>query len=248
MPALDPEPARPRPRVARPVTVAGERVELLLEGVAFLPDERMLIVADLHLEKGSSYAARGLFLPPYDTIATLNALKTLVDRLNPLTIVSLGDGFHDRTGGERLSDDARALLGAIMRGRTFLWITGNHDPVITGDVGGEVVDDVAIRRLTLRHEPRPREALEAGSGEGVGEMAGHLHPAARVPTRARAVRRRCFVGDERRLILPAFGAYTGGLNVLDPAFRPLFAKRGFTVHLCGDDAVYAFPGRVLIGD
>lgn len=244
MPALDPEPTPAMKRGPRAVVVAGERVELLVEGAVFLPDERALVVADLHLEKGSSYAARGLFLPPYDTIATLNALKTLVDRLNPRLIVSLGDGFHDRTGGERLSDAARARLADIMAGRTFLWITGNHDPVITGDVGGEVVDEHVIRRVVLRHEPRPREAL----ADGEGEMAGHLHPAARVPTRARAVRRRCFIGDERRLILPAFGAYTGGLNVLDPAFRPLFAKRGFTVHLCGDGTIYAFPGRVLMGD
>lgn len=223
---------------AAEIAINGAAVLLDLSGALLLPDEGTLLVADLHLEKGSSFARRGQFLPPYDTRATLANLAEVIARLAPRRVVALGDSFHDTDGPDRLPADDAAALRALQMGRDWIWITGNHDTTLPPELGGEVVADLSIAGLTLCHEPR------AGSS---GWIAGHLHPVGKVAMRGRAVRRRCFVGDGTRLVMPAFGAYAGGLNVCDAAFKPLFPE-GFTAHLLGDSRIFTIGRTMLCRD
>jgi DNA ligase-associated metallophosphoesterase len=183
-------------------------------GALWLQGSRALIAGDLHLEKGSAYASRGQMLPPYDTRDTLNRLSAEVEATDPAIVVFLGDTLHDGGAQERIARDDILHLAAIARGRTLLWVVGNHDPDGPGELPGEAVDELLLEGLILRHEPLP--------GDRPGEVSGHLHPCARVVGAGRSVRRRCFVTDGRRLILPAFGAYAGGLNIRDEAFAGLF--------------------------
>ena len=217
------------------VTVNGERLVLDASGAAFWPAEAMLIVADLHLEKGSSYARDRQFLPPYDTAATLARLAAAAARFRPQRILALGDSFHDPDAAERLGAGARAALAAL--DAHFLWIAGNHDPRPPAWLGGTVAAEWSRRGLTFRHEPR--------AGCVPGEIAGHLHPCARVAKWGRSVRRRCFAADGRRMVLPAFGAYAGGLDVGETAIASLFGER-FHAFMLGESRVYAIP-RVQAG-
>ena len=200
-------------------------------GALYWPDERLLVVADLHLEKGSSFASRGVLLPPYDTAATLGHLGHLTARYAPRLVIALGDSFHDGGGAGRMSEPDRTALAALQRGRDWLWIAGNHDPAPAAGIGGRFADMLALGPLTSRHEP---SAVASD-----GEIAGHLHPQARVARRGRALSRRCFAANARRLIMPAFGAYTGGLNVRDGAIAMLFGTLDFTAHMLGDSRLYA---------
>ncbi len=232
------------------VTVASERVagaELSLAGQAcvldasgalYLPEDRVLVVADLHLEKGSSLARRGSMLPPYDTGATLARLAEVVDHYRPDEVVALGDSFHDRRGPDRLLALDRAALAGLVEGCRWTWVVGNHDPVLPEALGGRVASDTAIGSLVLRHHPRTGEARE---------LAGHLHPVAKVVLHGRGVRARAFLTDGERCVLPAFGAYAGGLNACDPAFAPLF-PRGFTAHVIGRSRMFAIARSVLCRD
>ncbi|MGX9978823.1 ligase-associated DNA damage response endonuclease PdeM [Methylobacterium fujisawaense] len=220
--------------------LAGETLVLDLCGGLWLPEHRTLIVSDLHLEKGSSYAARsGQFLPPYDTRETLACLHEAVARHEPARVVALGDSFHDARGPERLEPGDRALVAALQEGRDWVWIAGNHDAAVNEEVGGRYADALTLGGLVLRHEPSPEPVP--------GEIAGHLHPCGKVAMRGRAVRRRCFVTDGTRLVMPAFGAYAGGLNVRDKAIEGLFPK-GFTAHLLGDGRVFAIGRAQLARD
>jgi DNA ligase-associated metallophosphoesterase len=222
------------------LTLAGEILALDLCGGLWLGAHRTLIVSDLHLEKGSAFAARsGQFLPPYDTRETLACLHEVVVRLDPARVVALGDSFHDARGPERMEPGDRAMVAALQEGRDWVWISGNHDHAVTEGVGGRYAETLALGGLTLRHEPTA-DAPE-------GEVAGHLHPCGKVAMRGRAVRRRCFVTDGKRLIMPAFGAYAGGLNVRNPVFEPLFPA-GFTAHLLGDGRVFAIGKAMLSKD
>lgn len=225
------EPARQVPEIPQTtlVGIMGVMIEALAEGALWWADERLLVVADLHLEKGSAYAARGQLLPPYDTRETLARLQVLIERLRPATVVALGDSFHDVEGPSRMASADRGALAELQQGRDWMWIAGNHDPAAPQSLSGDHADSLAIGRVVLRHEP--------STGPAAGEIAGHLHPAARVAGRGRSVRRRCFVGDGERLVMPAFGAYTGGLNVFDGAFAALFA-RAPTAYVLGNDRVY----------
>lgn len=205
-------------------------------GAAIEPATGTLIVADLHFEKGSALARRGRLLPPYDTRATLTRLAALIARWQPRRIVALGDSFHDGGAGERIAVADLALLAALMHGRDWIWVRGNHDPEPPALCGGETADEVRIGALVLRHQPE---------GESAGEICGHFHPKASLRLRAgRLVSGRCFAGDGRRLVLPAFGAYTGGLDVLDPALRGLF-RGDFAVILISRDRLYRFSSTRL---
>ncbi|SFU32759.1 putative phosphoesterase [Methylobacterium sp. 174MFSha1.1] len=219
------------------VTLAGETLALDLSGGLWLPEHRTLVVSDLHLEKGSAFAARsGQFLPPYDTRETLASLHEAVARLDPACVVCLGDSFHDAQGPARLAVEDRALIAALQEGRDWVWITGNHDRAIQDGIGGRFADILTVGGLTLRHEPAARPE--------VGEVAGHYHPVGKVAMRGRAVRRRCFVLDATRLVMPAFGSLTGGLNVRSETFDGLFPG-GFTAHLIGDGRVFAIARTML---
>ena len=206
------------PSVCGGLRIALSNVEVMLRwsGALWLERESTLVVADLHFEKGSSYAARfGQMLPPYDTRETLDRLDREIALLAPERLVFLGDSFHDGDGEARLAADDYRRLEGLALGRELVWAVGNHDADGPKALPGEVIDEAEVSGLTLRHEPLP--------GVQLGEVAGHLHPAARVSSGRATVRRRCFVTDGQRLVLPAFGAFTGGLNILDEAFSNLFA-------------------------
>lgn len=216
--------------------IAGASLRLDPSGAVYWPDMRTLIVADLHLEKGSAFARRGVFLPPYDTSATLTRLNELCVNYRPEQIIALGDSFHDREGPSRLLPEDRALLDRLNARHAFVWIAGNHDGLNAPSLGGVAMETYPLGPLTFRHDPR-------GTG-AQGEISGHLHPCARIVWRGRSLRRRCFVSDGDRLILPAFGAFTGGLDIFDRAFYGLFAHRA-TAWLLGERAVHAFALHAL---
>lgn len=207
-------------------------------GALYWPEHRLLAVADLHLEKGSSFAARGQMLPPYDTATTLARLSVLIADYSPRCVVSLGDSFHDGGGPTRLGDKDRDTLTRLQRGRDWIWITGNHDPEPAEGIGGVFQETLKIDALTFRHLPKG----------GSGEVSGHLHPVARIAHRGRAVSRRCFAADATRLVLPAFGAFTGGLNVRDAAFADLFGTLAFKAYLLGESRIYSFTAKRCLPD
>ncbi len=217
------------------IKINGEALVPLPMGAAYWPAREALLVADLHFEKGSSFARRGVMLPPYDTRTTLKRLAALCREHRPAVVISLGDAFHDRGAEARMDDEDAERLANLVAAHDWLWILGNHDPAPPKRFAGRVERAARIGGLFLTHEP------EATCEPG--EVAGHLHPCARVMTGSKTLRRRCFVGDGRRLVLPAFGAYTGGLNVLDEAFAPLFAAR--TAWVMGTDGVYLFTEEAL---
>jgi DNA ligase-associated metallophosphoesterase len=213
--------------------LAGERLLLDPHGALVWPAERLLAVADLHFEKGSSAARHGSLLPPWDTRATLDRLAALIRRHAPRCVVALGDSFHDPHASGRLHhadiERLRALTGAVER---FVWVRGNHDPRPPDSVDGEWRPMFQAGPLLFRHE--------AARGAGPGEVSGHYHPKAQVPVRGAMVTRPCFVCDASRLMLPALGAYAGGLDVRSPAIRRLFS-RGAKVFLLGRDRLFGFP-------
>lgn len=218
-----------------PLHMAGERIMLCPLGVALWPARATLVAADLHLEKGSHFAARGRMLPPYDTRATLELLQRALRRHAPRRVILLGDSFHDAGGAARLPAEEAALLARLMAGRELVWVLGNHDPTPPAGLPGSATAELAEGPLVFRHIASPTLPRH-----GVGEVSGHFHPKARVPTRAGEVTRPCFLGDGRRLILPALGAYAGGLDASDAAFAPLF-PRGARAFLLGPDRLHSLP-------
>ena len=218
------------------IAVAGVTFAADPAGALYWPERGLLAVADLHLEKGSSYAARGMLLPPYDTAATISRLARLIGYYAPRVVVAVGDSFHDSKGPARLSREDRASLKGLQRGCDWIWLAGNHDPDPAPDIGGRFLDTMTLSGVNFRHEPNGAPA----------QIAGHLHPVARVSHSGRAVSRRCFASDGQRMVLPAFGAFTGGLNVRSGAFADVFDTLDFTCHLLGEGRLYAFAaGRCL---
>jgi len=187
---------------------SGHELLALPQGALFWPARRALLVADLHLEKASWFASGGQMLPPYDSIATLADLGTLAAATAAEEIWCLGDSFHDRDGCDRLPERARAMLTALTATTRWTWIVGNHDPALSDPCGGAIADEAVIDGLVLRHEADPTEARP--------ELSGHFHPKLRISHRGRQVSRRCFIATETKLILPAFGALTGGLDARHP--------------------------------
>lgn len=207
-------------------------------GALFWPSERLLVVSDLHFEKGSAMAARGHgLLPPYDTLETLNRIERLLQHFTPKRLICLGDSFHDMSAADRLSSKELERLKAISAAQDTIWIEGNHDPHPPAEIGGTVASEIAIGPLVFRH--LPSEGRQAQ-----GEVAGHLHPKARIRRRGRSVSARCFATDGARAIMPAFGAYTGGLDVTDRAFRGLF-RGNFHAWMMLPEKVYAVHASKL---
>jgi DNA ligase-associated metallophosphoesterase len=228
--------------------LAGKRPPIRLAGDSFLPvaagalyweSEDTLLVADLHLEKGAAFAARGMMLPPYDTRSTLQRLAACLDHFSPRRVVALGDSFHRSELAGRLSADDREELAALQQGRDWYWILGNHDPDLPESIGGFVCRSLVIGGITLCHQPSLSRAPE---------IAGHLHPVARIARRGEGIRRKCFATDGHRLVMPAFGAYAGGLNVLDEAFSPLFHWHLMEAWLTGRTSVYPLQASLLLPD
>jgi DNA ligase-associated metallophosphoesterase len=200
----------------------GAALEALPDGVLWWPAEQVLAVADLHLEKASSYAGAGLFLPPYDSVAAVERLAMVIEQLRPAIVVALGDSFHDAGAEDRLPAAARERLAAMAGGRTWIWLEGNHDPEPAAGQPRRGFPEWGAGAFVLCHRPPAGRA---------GEVAGHLHPKVRVSARGRSLGGRCFVTDGRQLVLPAFGALAGGLDARDDAVRSLFAGRPFALLL-----------------
>lgn len=192
-----------------PFSFGGHEWCALAQGALFWPARRALLVADLHFEKASWFAIRGQMLPPYDTLATLAELEALVAATGARELWCLGDSFHDSDGCERLSDDAQAILHRLATAIEWTWITGNHDPALVDRCGGTVIDEAVVDGVVLRHEAAPTERRP--------ELSGHFHPKLRVRVRGKLIQRRCFVATATKLVLPAFGALTGGLDAAHPA-------------------------------
>lgn len=218
--------------------VRGEMLTPLPVGALWWSAQRTLIVSDLHFEKGSSFAAAGQLIPPYDTSATLAEIESLVEAYRPERIISLGDSFHDSDAEWRMVDRDAARIKALTSATDWIWVEGNHDPDPPKELGGRAAKVLRLNDLVFRHEP---------TGE-IGEIAGHLHPCAKVLSRVRSLRRSCFVTDGQRLIMPALGAFTGGLNVLDEAYAPCFPDGGMMVFAMTRDAVIPISNKRLIPD
>lgn len=196
-----------------PFRFGGQHWQALSEGALYWHERNALIVADLHLEKASAYAARGRMLPPYDSIATLAALDAALALTGARELWCLGDSLHDDAGAERMTETTLARLAALTARCRWIWITGNHDPHPAPSLGGECCTEAEVDGIILRHEALP--------GERRPELSGHFHPKWRLSLRGRVLSRRCFVLDERKLILPAFGTLTGGLDACAPPIRSL---------------------------
>ncbi len=227
--------------IPAPLHIAGERLGLDHDGALAWPARRLLAVADLHLEKGSAFAARGRFLPPYDTRDTLARLAPLLRRWKPAILVLLGDSFHDRAGSARMAAADRAVLATMLAGIEVIWVLGNHDPTAPQDLPGRAVAEHRDGPLVFRH------IAETGAN---GEISGHFHPKATLDTRAGGITRPCFLADARRVVLPAFGAFCGGLDIRDPALAGLF-PRGGRAFLLGRDRLHSFatgPSRAALSD
>jgi len=233
-------PSAARRERAHAIALAGAELAADPAGALYWPSERMLIVADLHLEKGSAFAKRGVLLPPYDTATTLLRLADLLHRHAPLRVVALGDSFHDGDGPRRMSSADGNSLRGLQSGRDWIWIAGNHDVDLPRDIGGDFAGSLALGPVIFRHLP--------SAGVADGEVAGHLHPVARVAQRGRSVSRRCFTSDGRRLVMPAFGAYAGGLNIRDDAFFGLFGTLAYTALMIGEQRLYALSAARCLPD
>jgi DNA ligase-associated metallophosphoesterase len=236
-PDLMPESA---PTLRAHVLVSGHEMRPLAAGALYWEAEDTLLVADLHLEKGAAFAALGMLIPPYDTRTTLQRLGKVIREVEPSRVVALGDSFHRSELAENLAAEDLKLLTRLQQGREWYWICGNHDPFLPPCVGGTVCTTLTICGVTLRHEPSGNELSR--------EIAGHLHPVARIARRGAVIRRRCFATDGNRLVMPAFGAYAGGLNVLDVAFGPLFLRHRLEAWMMGRTDVYPVLGSLLLPD
>jgi uncharacterized protein len=220
---------------------------IVLGGLSFTPDmsgalycgeEKLLLVADLHLEQGASLARRGLHVPPYDTEATLLMLERVLAETAPQRLVLLGDSFHDADAHADVRTRDADRLRQITQSIETIWISGNHDPKVHDALGGTCVDEMAFGGITLRHIPARLKKTEM-------EIAGHLHPGASIVQRGSHIRTKCFVADHRRIILPAFGSYTGALNVMSGAFTGLFDEASTQAWMIGKTAMHCFPWKRL---
>ncbi len=224
---------------ALPIGFAGESILLDPAGVLFIESLQALIVSDLHLEKGSSFARRRQFLPPYDTSATIARLTALVEKYDPATIISLGDSFHDDDASHRLDENSRETIDVMTQNRKMIWVTGNHDPSAPDHLPGTCATELALGRLMLRHIP-----LNSEMGY---EIAGHLHPCASIQARGKRVRRACFASDGRRMIMPSFGVFTGGLHLADPACSGLFDRGNLRAYMQGRDKIFPVAADDILG-
>jgi uncharacterized protein len=214
----------------------GQNFVIAADAALFWPDRKALLVADLHLEKGSSFAAHtGQMLPPYDSIDTLRALSVCIEQFRPETVYCLGDNYHDDGGEARLSMAARTLLTDLTGRLDWNWIVGNHDPALQALWGGRLVNEVQIAGIVLRHEADPNCKT--------AEITGHFHPKLRIRQTGRNIARRCFVANHRKLIMPAFGAFTGGLDAGHDAIKLAMGHENdpATAMLAVDNRILRFP-------
>ena len=210
-------------------------LELLphISGALYVDDYETLIISDLHLEQGTSLARRGIHVPPFDTAVTLDLLEATLNSTHTKRLIFLGDSFHDTQGEERLDETHLNRLRIITNRYETMWIIGNHDPHPPQSLGGSGAESISLGPLTLRHEPAKKLEHEI-------EIAGHLHPGCGLSLRGRRVRGKCFIADQTRLIMPAFGAYTGGLSISSDAFKGLFDIERTKIWMIGKSSLHRF--------
>ncbi len=216
------------------ITLGGMEMIPDLSGAVIVPESRTLLIADLHLEQGTSLARRGVHVPPFDTETSLALLANVIQHTAPQRLIFLGDSFHDGEGSIRLEDSHRKKLRSITEKIETFWISGNHDPEPPEDVGGLHAAQIMLGRITLRHEPAQLRGEEC-------EISGHLHPGCSLVQRGRSLRGKCFAYDGKRLIMPAFGAYTGALSVTSRAYWNLFEEKAAEALMIGTAALHRFP-------
>jgi uncharacterized protein len=221
------------PRKVR-INLAGLEFEPRLSGALYLAESEALLVSDMHLEQGASLARRGFHAPPFDTLSTLQILEQEMAVLKPRQIVFLGDAFHDRVAAAELPHAYRTKLVGLIDQVQTIWIAGNHDPDAPFGLPGEHMMECKIGPVTLRHEP-------SRNNRNGYEIAGHLHPGAAVVQRGVATRTKCFAADATRIVMPAFGAYTGALNVHSPAFAKLLDIEKAKLWMIGKTAIHTIP-------
>jgi uncharacterized protein len=219
---------------AHKIMLGGVELRPDLSGALHVPELQALIISDLHLEQGTSLARRGIRVPPYDTRITIAALEEVIAAFAPQRLIFLGDSFHDGEGETRVEEELMARLHAISLGHECFWICGNHDPLPPKQLAGHAADHIALGPLILRHEPSRLGANDL-------EISGHLHPGCAVSQRGRRISGKCFIADERRLIMPAFGAYTGALSVFAEPYGGLFQRKETQVWMLGRQQLYKFP-------
>jgi DNA ligase-associated metallophosphoesterase len=227
-------------RAGQQIGICGKSLFADSTGAIYWPAEQALLVADLQLAKASTHTAAGASLPAYDTRETLIRLAESIDRYQPRCVIALGDSLHDAHAAHRIAPDDLERLSILHEDRQWIWVSGNHNAKNAARLGGRAADEIKLGGITLRHRPI--------TGSITPEIAGSMHPAARLSLYGTPIRRPCFVGNGRRLIMPAFGAFTGGLNVLDDAFLPLFGNGGLAVWMLGQEGLYAVATRLLCRD
>lgn len=232
------KPQAPADDACAPLRLGGLELVPDLSGALFIPDYSALVVADLHFEKATSFARHGFHLPPFDTRSTLRLLGEVISRRRPQRLIALGDSLHDDLAVGRIAAEDFASIRNLAERSSLVWVAGNHDPKSAPGLPGAMVKEVRLGALVLRHVPRKRL-------EGELEIAGHLHPVASVSRRGQRLRGRCFVADDRRVVLPAFGAFTGGRDVRAAEIMDLFENSRFTTWFIGRNAVYSFPSAAL---
>ncbi len=234
---------KPRPNLQPKAAVMAERHKIMLAGLELrpdlsgallLPEMAALIISDLHLEQGTSLARRGIRVPPFDTNITISMLEDVIWRFKPQRVIFLGDSFHDDEGETRVEEALMFRLQKIASGYECFWICGNHDPSPPRNLSGHAADHLLLGPLTFRHEPARLRKEEF-------EICGHLHPGCGVTQRGRRVSGKCFIADERRLIMPAFGAYTGALSVFAKPYERLFRHDETQAWMLGRERIFKFP-------
>lgn len=215
----------------------GERMLADISGALIWPEKNTVVVSDLHLAKGTSFASKGIFLPPYDSIETLSVLNSVLTHYAPDRVICLGDSFHDNEASSRLGPEEKDIIRQFTRLYDWIWITGNHDPTPTPTLGGKITTQTSIANLMFRH-------ITMGGGTK-GEISGHFHPKAKIKIKGKKLSARCFISDGTdRLIMPAFGTYTGGLDISHPTIKALFSDN-YMVLILGQRKVFTFPKTVL---
>jgi uncharacterized protein len=228
--------SKPRPQALfrqHKISLGGLELQPHLSGALYVPDYETLVISDLHLEQGTSLARRGIHVPPFDTAITLDLLNATLSNTRAKRVIFLGDSFHDANGEERLDENHQSRLRVITDQYETVWIVGNHDPHPPQSLGGQGAETLSLGSLTLRHEPSKKLKDEI-------EIAGHLHPGCGLNLRGRHVRGKCFIADQTRLIMPAFGAYTGGLSITSDAFKGLFDTKQTKIWMIGKSSLHRF--------
>lgn len=217
------------------VELAGNKLLLDASGALIWPAESMLVVSDLHFEKGSFLGVFGNPIPHYDSRKTLQNLLRVIEQYSPQHVLCLGDSFHDHNAWQRLSEQEKQdMIELVNLQPRWTWILGNHDPDLPSELPGEKVTELSIKNLLFLHEPKLPIAPQTA------QIFGHFHPKMTKSVSRQRMSGRCFMYDQMKMVMPSFGAYTGGLSIDDSAFEALFNYRAASKHLIYNSKIHSF--------